>query len=247
MAQDQSVTPPKKRKALKIAAIVCFSVAVALVIITYFFTLPAVQKSLLDINEWFTLIELYVASFNRWTALFIIIALFLSRSLFPIIPFSVIFMSCGMVFPTPVAVIINAVGLMLMCSIKFHWGEKRGGGKVHKLAGKSRRVTEFMDLKGRGNKWMLTLMCFIPFFPVGTVSRVYGATEMKLGTFLKYSLLGFLPRVLVWSYIGVNILNPFTIEFMAPFIVLSIISGISLLLLDALFNERKLKNEKSRN
>ena len=247
MESIQSVTPPKKRKALKIAAIVCFSVAVALVVITYFFTLPTVQKSLLDINEWFTRIELYVASFNRWTALFIIIALFLSRSLLPILPFSVIFISCGMVFPTPIAVIINAVGLMLMCSIKFHWGEKRGGGKVHKLAGKSKRVTEFMDLKGKGNKWMLTAMCFTPFFPVGTVSRVYGATEMKLSTFLRFSLLGFLPRVLMWSYIGVNIFNPFTTEFMAPFIVLFIISGISLLLLDALLKERKVKNEKSRN
>lgn len=243
MESIQSVTPPKKRKALKIAAIVCFSVAVALVVITYFFTLPTVQKSLLDINEWFTRIELYVASFNRWTALFIIIALFLSRSLLPILPFSVIFISCGMVFPTPIAVIINAVGLMLMCSIKFHWGEKRGGGKVHSLAGKSRRVTEFMDLKGHGNKWMLTVMCFVPIFPVGTVSRVYGATEMKLSTFLKYSLLGFFPRVLMWSYIGTNILNPFTPEFMAPFIVLSVISGISLLLLDALLGSSKIRKE----
>ncbi len=243
MEQVQSVTPPKKRKALKIAAIVCFSVAVALVVITYAFTLPAVQKSLLDINDWFTRIELYVASFNRWTALFIIIALFLCRSLLPVLPFSVIFISCGMVFPTPVAVVINVLGLMLMCSIKFYWGDKRGGGKAHKLAGKSRRVTEFMDLKGHGNKWMLTLMCFMPFFPVGTVSRVYGATEMKLRTFLKYSLLGFLPRVLMWSYIGVNIFNPFTPEFMAPFIVLFIISGISLLLLDALLGSSKIRKE----
>ncbi len=243
MEQVQSATPPKKRKAFKISAVVCFSVAVARVVITYVFTLPAVQKSLLDINDWFTRIELYVASFNRWTALFIIIALFLSRSLLPILPFSVIFISCGMVFPTPVAVVINAFGLMLMCSIKFHWGEKRGGGKVHKLAGKSRRVTDFMDLKGHGNKWMLTLMCFMPFFPVGTVSRVYGATEMKLGTFLKYSLLGFLPRVLMWSYIGVNIFNPFTLEFMAPFIVLFIISGVSLLLLDALLGTGKIRKE----
>lgn len=243
MKQVQSVTPPKKRKAFKISAVVCFSVAVALVVITYVLTLPAVQKSLLDISDWFTRIELYVASFNRWSALFIIIALFLGRSLLPVLPFSVIFISCGMVFPTPVAIVINVLGLMLMCSIKFYWGEKRGGGKAHKLAGKSRRVTEFMDLKGHGNKWMLTLMCFMPFFPVGTVSRVYGATEMKLSTFLAYSLLGFFPRVLMWSYIGVNIFNPFTPEFTAPFIVLFIISGISLLLLDALLGTGKIRKE----
>ncbi len=148
-----------------------------------------------------------------------------------------------MVFPTPVAVVINALGLMLMCSIKFYWGDKRGGGKAHKLAGKSRRVTDFMDLKGDGNKWMLTVMCFMPFFPVGTVSRVYGATEMKLSTFLMYSLLGFFPRVLMWSYVGENIFNPFTPEFTAPFIVLFIISGISLLLLDALLGTSKIRKE----
>lgn len=243
MKSNSKAESPKKHKVLKISAVVCFSVAVALVVVTYVFTLPYVQKSLLDINNWFTQIELYVASFNRWSALFIILGLFLFKSLLPVLPFSVIFISCGMVFPTPIAVCINALGLMLMCSIKFHWGEKRGGGKAHKLAGKSRRVTRFMDLKGDGNKWMLTVMCFMPFFPVGTVSRMYGATEMKLPTFLCYSLLGFLPRVLMWSYVGVNILNPFTTEFMAPLIVLFIISGISLLLLDALLGTSKIRKE----
>ena len=72
---------------------------------------------------------------------------------------------------------------------------------------------------------------------------MYGATEMKLPTFLCYSLLGFLPRVLMWSYVGVNILNPFTTEFMAPLIVLFIISGISLLLLDALLGTSKIRKE----
>lgn len=230
---------PKKRKAFKIAAVVCFVVAVVLVFITHALGLPSVQKSLQDINEWFMRIELYVASFSQLAAFFIIMLLFLSKSIFPVLPFSVIFISCGMVFNTPVAVFINACGLALLCSVKFWWGEKRGGGKAHKLAGKSRRVTEFMDLKGTGNKWMLTLMCFMPFFPVGTISRVYGATEMQLSTFLCYSLLGFLPRLIMWSYVGVNIFAPLTPAFFAPFIVLSVISGISLLLLDSLLSERK--------
>lgn len=223
---------------LKIAAIVCFCVAAALVIVTYSLTLPAVQKSLQGINQWFVQIEYFVASFNHGIALVLIALLFLIKTVIPIIPISVIFISCGMVFPTPVAVFISVVGVAVFSTIKFQWGRYRGGGGAHKLAGKSQTVTKFMGFGGKGNKWMLFVLCFVPVFPLGTISRAYGATKMSHSTFLTLALLGFSPRLILWSYIGVNIFNPFTPEFVTPFIVLLLISGISLLILKSFLKER---------
>ena len=228
----------KHRRVMRWSAYACFGVALALIIITYGLTIPQVQKSLAHIDAWFVKLEMFVAQYESFAAFFMIILLFLFKSFVPIIPFSVLFVTSGMVFEEITAFIINLLGVIVLCTSKFLWGKQKGGGGAHKLANRSQTVYKFMDFGGKGNKWMLALMRFVPFFPVNTVSRAYGGTEMKLSRYLLYSMLGFMPRLILWSIIGFNIFDPFTVQFMAPIIILLIISGISLLLLNVLL-ERK--------
>ena len=226
----------KRKATIKRSSTVCFCVAVALVIITYVMTLPEVKRSLQDMYAWFERIENYIAGYDKLAAFGLIMALFAVKSVVAFIPFSVLFISSGMVFSAPVAMGVSVLGFALLISVKFLWGKKFGGGNAHKLAVKSKSITRFMDLKGKGNKWMLVVLRFVPFVPVGTVSRAYGATEMKYLPFVGLSVLGFLPRVVLWSFVGSNIFDPFTLTFMAPIIVLLIISGISLLIWDAVLD-----------
>lgn len=226
----------KRKATIKRSSTVCFCVAVALVIITYVMTLPEVKRSLQDMYAWFERIENYIAGYDKLAAFGLVMALFAVKSVVAFIPFSVLFISSGMVFSAPVAMGVSILGFALLISVKFLWGKKFGGGNAHKLAVKSKSITRFMDLKGKGNKWMLVVLRFVPFVPVGTVSRAYGATEMKYLPFVGLSVLGFLPRVVLWSFVGSNIFDPFTPTFMAPIIVLLIISGISLLIWDAVLD-----------
>lgn len=226
----------KRKATIKRSSTVCFCVAVALVIITYVMTLPEVKRSLQDMYAWFERIENYIAGYDKLAAFGLVMALFAVKSVMAFIPFSVLFISSGMVFSAPVAMGVSVLGFALLISVKFLWGKKFGGGNAHKLAVKSKSITRFMDLKGKGNKWMLVVLRFVPFVPVGTVSRAYGATEMKYLPFVGLSVLGFLPRVVLWSFVGSNIFDPFTPTFMAPIIVLLIISGISLLIWDAVLD-----------
>lgn len=226
----------KRKATIKRSSTVCFCVAVALVIITYVMTLPEVKRSLQDMYAWFERIENYIAGYDKLAAFGLVMALFAVKSVMAFIPFSVLFISSGMVFSAPVAMGVSILGFALLISVKFLWGKKFGGGNAHKLAVKSKSITRFMDLKGKGNKWMLVVLRFVPFVPVGTVSRAYGATEMKYLPFVGLSVLGFLPRVVLWSFVGSNIFDPFTPTFMAPIIVLLIISGISLLIWDAVLD-----------
>lgn len=226
----------RRDRNLKRSSVICFCAALVLIFITYIFTFPEVQKSLQSLNSWFEYIEFFIAGYDKFAAFCLITALFALKSLLPFIPFSVIFISSGMVFSAPIAVAVNSLGFALLVAIKFVWGKKYGGGKAHKLLIKSEPLSDFMDFKGKGNKWMLVLLRFIPFVPVGTVSRAYGATEMKLPQFIGLSVVGFLPRLVLWSFVGVNIYNPFTVTFMAPFIILLVISGISLQILRVILN-----------
>lgn len=226
----------KRHRNLKRLSVVCFFVAIILFVLSRALMLPEIQRSLAEINDWFLRIENFIARYDVFMAFTIIMVLFLFKSILPIIPFSVLFIASGMVFNPFVAVLVNALGFVLMTSVKFLWGKKFGGGRTHKILGEYKRISEFMRLEGKGNKWLLVVLCFIPFLPVGTVSRAYGATKMRHSTFSGLAVLGFLPRLISWSVVGINIFNPFTPTFIAPFIVLLIISGLSLLVLNVLLD-----------
>ena len=226
----------KRSLILKIVSIVCFAVALFLVGLTYFVTLPQIQSRIVAIEDWFNKIEMFIGSLNKLGAFFTVIALFTVKGIFPLLPLSVLFIGTGLVFPAPLAAFINILGFAILVSIKYVWGKKLGGGGAHKVLVKSEVVYDFMDLGGKGNWWMLVILRFVPFIPINTVSRIYGATSMDYWRFCLFSVLGFLPRIVMWSIIGVNITDPFTVSFMAPIIILLTISGISVLVLRTMLN-----------
>ncbi len=224
----------KKSFVIRHSAKFCFALALLLIFASYIVTFPTVQKSLEAINTEFVNLENFIAGFNHLIAFFIIMFLFLFKSFVPIIPFSVLFISSGMVFPAPVAVMVNALGFALLVSTKFLWGRRFGGGKAVRVLKKYESVSKFMDFNGSGNKWMLVLLRFIPFMPLGMVSRAYGTTEIKALPYVGLSVLGFLPRLVLWSVVGINIFDPFTPSFIVPIIILLVVSGIAILIYNTL-------------
>lgn len=221
-----------RRSFLRWLAVICFVTAFALGAATFVMTLPQVRSSLGKVLDYFDSVELFIASLDKIAALLVILLLFFLKAFVPIVPLSVIFIASGMVFGDVSSAIINILGFSLLCTVKFLWGKKYGGGGTRRFLSKVSSVEKFMKLHSTGNKWMLVLLRFIPFMPVNTVSRLYGATSIKLYEFIFYSVLGYLPRLISWGVVGCNITNPFTFSFTAPIIVLLDITGISLLLLN---------------
>lgn len=224
----------RRSKAMRWIALFSFIAAFALALVTYGMLLPEVQASLAHLDAYFAQVESFIGQFNMVMALGVVLLLFVIKAFVPIFPFSVLFVGTGLVFPVVWAVLINAAGYALFANLKFLWSKRFGGGKAYDFLKKYDFVNRFMALEGKGNAWMLFLLNFVPFFPLGTVCRAYGATDMNRQKFTALSVLGFLPRLVSWSVVGRNITNPFTVGFTAPIIFLLIISGISLLLLDAI-------------
>ena len=232
----KNLTSEEKRSLiLRRMGIGCFICSFLVIFAMYVTSLPQIRAHLSEINAWFTRIELFIARYDKLNAVAIILFFFLVKTFVGFIPFSVLFIGTGLVFSPPIAVLINVLGYSMLILIKFLWGRRFGGGGVHKLLLKSDSLSSFMDFHGKGNKWMLVILRFVPAAPVGTVSRAYGATDMKIVPFLVLSNIGFLPRLITWSIIGCNVFDPFTPSFLTPLAVLLAISGISLLLLDTLF------------
>ena len=246
MGFKNSTSEERKSRNIRRLSVCCFIGAALAVMVMLIIPLPQFQKQLTEINNWFTNIELFIAKFDKLAAVAVIMFFFLVKTFLGFIPFSVLFIGTGLVFSAPIAVAVNVIGFSLLIGIKFLWGRKFGGGSFHKLLLKSDSLSSFMDFHGKGNKWMLVALRFVPVAPVGTVSRAYGATDMTFLPFVVFSVVGFLPRLITWSIIGCNVFDPFTPAFLAPIAILLLISGISLLLLDILFKliRKDDKNEK---
>lgn len=243
----KSLTSDEKRsKNLRRLSVICFVGSVCAVVTMFLLTLPQFQKQIIEINNLFTNIELFIAEFDKIAAFAIIMFFFMFKTVFGFIPFSVLFIGTGLVFSPPIAIAVNVIGFSMLIGIKFLWGRKFGGGGLHKLLLKSESLSDFMDFNGKGNKWMLVVLRFVPFAPAGTISRAYGGTDMKVLPFICFSVLGFLPRLISWSVVGCNVFDPFTPSFLTPIAILLVISGVSLLLLDILFKliRKDDKNEK---
>lgn len=221
---------------LKWVSYLCFAVAGILAAATVIMAVPHVRQGLNSLNEWFLEVESIIGELNKAAAFGVILLSFVFKAFIPFLPFNVLFIASGLVFPPAVAWVINIAGFAVLVDIKFMWGKKRGGGGAHRFLIKYSTIKSFMKLGGDGNKLMLAVLRFIPFVPVGTVSRIYGATDMKIIEFTFFSILGYLPRLVLWSQVGSNFTNPFTFAFTAPIIVLLIISGLALLLLNKLLS-----------
>lgn len=159
----KSLTADEKRsKNLRRLSVICFIGSVCAVVIMFLLTLPQFQKQIIEINNLFTSIELFIAEFDKIAAFAIIMFFFMFKTVFGFIPFSVLFIGTGLVFSPPIAIAVNVIGFSMLIGIKFLWGRRFGGGGLHKLLLKSESLSDFMDFNGKGNKWMLVILRFVP-------------------------------------------------------------------------------------
>ena len=145
------------------------------------------------------------------------------------LPITAVCVIAGMVFPTPIAVAVNFAGMTLLMTIKFYWGKHLGGGTIHKILTRYDNVRRMMESGKRSTDWILVLFRLVPYFPINSISQLYGALEYDYWKFILLSLLGFTPKIISYSMIGRHVYNPFSLAFMLPIVIIFTISGVSIL------------------
>lgn len=191
----------------------------------------------MEFQLWLEDLQLWITSLNnRWLIILAILSLFAIKSLIGILPMAPLFVISGMVFPVTAAVLINISGIIVLMSLKYTVGLKFGGGRTKKILKKYPSINKVFESGGEGNPWLLLFFRIVPNFPVNTVSRLYGNMNFPYEKYIFISLLGFSPRLISYSVIGNNVFDPFSAGFLAPIIVLLLISGLSMLVLNAVIS-----------
>ena len=179
---------------------------------------------------------------NKWLIALAILGVYVLRGFLPI-PFPFLLIMTGVMFRPVHAIFINTAGTAIVFIINYLWGRFTGGGVAIKKLEKYDNVRDMMAHHGKTKLGVLIALRLVPSVPINLVSKTYGGMKYPLYDFLVASLLGFFPKIWVYSVMGGNISQPFTWYFMGPIIVLLIISGFATLIVNITLEKRKGENK----
>lgn len=220
--------------AINTAGVLLLAAAAALIVWSLLLRTGTLQLRYAELQNKMYEFQLSVASLDdKWLIFLIIELLFLAKSILPL-PVSLMFVISGMVFPYSYAVLINAVGMLLLMTVKYLWGYRFGAGKFEKKL-LSYRVVQTVFNKKYGKGLTLFLGRLIPWTPINKTSQLYGALKYPFDKYIYISIIALTPKLLIYSVIGRNVYDPFSTKFLAPLTAIFAISGISLLVLNRLF------------
>lgn len=189
------------------------------------------------IINWLERVDNAVARLDTKAEILIcIFALYIAKCQLPI-PIGMLVAISGMVFPIWQAVLINIVFLTFFFTVKYVEGIYIGGGWTETILGlkKMKFLRDWIKFKGNGNPYVLILSRFIPVISLNMVSKYYGSLRYDFTHYILLSLLGFAPRLYIYTTIGAAYTNPFSRKFIIPLLIAVIFSGVTSLIFNIFY------------
>lgn len=165
------------------------------------------------------------ASSSFVIALITIWGVYLVKSVLFIIPAMLIYVSIGMAFPAPTACMISLVGIILEITVTYLLGLFLGGPYVTKLLSKTKPGKKVLDMKLNENFPTLLVIRALPVFPIDFVSLFWGASRCGFIKYFIASVVGIMPRVILFTIIGEGIYEIFPMQKIVTVIIIAIPVG----------------------
>lgn len=189
------------------------------------------------IISWLHTIDNAVANLDTEREILVcIFALYIAKCQLPI-PLSFLCVISGMVFPLNKALFINVMCILFFFSVKYVEGMWIGGGwagMILNIKG-MRFIRDWIQFKGNGNPYVLSAARLIPIIPLGMVSKYYGSLKYDYVYYCCLSLLGFAPRLYIYTKLGAEITNPFSPKFLVLLIIIVAFTGVTSLIFNIFY------------
>ena len=142
---------------------------------------------------------------NMLAAALIMFCFFALKSITFFIYGGLLYVASGILFPLPMAIIVNLAGTFLMSSIPFLIGKKSGGKVLDHLIQKNPKLDILREIPGKNEFFVSFFVRIIGMLPADIVSMYLGASGIRYSRYIIGSLLGLFPAVLSFSVMGMSI------------------------------------------
>lgn len=202
-----------------------------------------IKQTLADLEEFILHIDI------AWLFALAILLLFAVKSVIPIYPTSTVCFLTGAVLPMYFAIPVNIIGFAVLLTVRYFWGKRFGAGNAWKLISKTDTLRKLIQQDGKGNSALLVAVRLIPLVPVNSISGIYGSFDFGYAKFILFSIVGFLPRLISYTFVGRNVFDPLSGSFLVPVMLIMFFTGISLLFINGIWLsvEKTVRHIKAKN
>lgn len=198
---------------------------------------PELEVRFNALITWLSSIETAVASLETQKEIILcIFALYIAKCQLPI-PIGVLCTISGMCFSLEKAIIVNVVFCMFYFAVKYTEGTWIGGGWAMMILNirQIRFIKQWVMFKGSGNPYILIASRVVPTIPLGMVSKLYGSMRYDFIYYTCLSVLGFMPRLYIYTKLGSAVYNPFSKEFITLAIIIVVFTGLTSLVFNIFY------------
>ena len=145
-----------------------------------------------------------LASANTLYAVIIMFALFAIKGATVFIYGGILFAAVGIIFPLPLAIAVNIVGIAIMTSVPYFIGKKSGAKLAEKLMKKYPKLESVLNM-GNSNGFLTVLTVrLIGILPSDIVGMYFGVSGVSYVSHLCGSVAGLLPTALSFTVMGAS-------------------------------------------
>ncbi|ABR46291.1 SNARE associated Golgi protein [Alkaliphilus metalliredigens QYMF] len=203
----------KKKSFIKIVAIV--------IILGIVYTLN--NQGLFGVSLDVDRIQKFVQDAGVWGVLVYILINTIRPFLF--IPTAALFITGGIIFGAVQGSIYNLIGLICACSLAYFVARKFEG-PFRKLVGE-KYVSKLYGVEGRKAVKALFIMRVTPGFPIDPISFGAGLVNMNYRKFFLGTLLGIAPKAIIYTFLGDQIDNLYSVQTMVALGILVLLATTS--------------------
>ena len=228
-----------KRHRTNFISTIIFLVTTALLVVLVLMLINHVNLEIRfnTIINWLKKIDRAVANLDTEREILIcIFALYIAKCQLPI-PMSFLCAISGLVFPLHIALFINVVFTIFFFVVKYLEGSFIGGGWAGMILNikKMHFIRDWIQFNGNGNPYFLSFTRLIPAIPLGMVSKYYGSMRYDIIYYIMLSMLGYAPRLYIYTKLGAAFTNPFSVQFITLLIIIVAFTGFSSLIFNVFY------------
>ncbi|NMC26527.1 MAG: TVP38/TMEM64 family protein [Syntrophomonadaceae bacterium] len=138
----------------------------------------------------------------------ILLALYLVKSISMSLPVVLLYISSGLFFSPAEAIGLNLLGLWIASSLPFYAGRCYGAGLAEKLCLRYPRSISFLRMDAKKGPLLAFLLRICGVVPMEMGSIILGACYPFYWPFILASILGLLPKMLAYTFLGSTMYTP---------------------------------------
>lgn len=138
-------------------------------------------------------------------AVLLLLLLFGIKSISIFLYSGLLYAASGILFPLPVAILVNIAGTAVMVSIPYWLGKRLGSRAVQYILHRWPKFAVLHELRGSSDFFFVLIVRLLGVLSADTVSAYMGAVGVKYRDYLPACLLGFLTTCILFPIMGMSI------------------------------------------